>query len=185
MITATKKRIIESAINIFNDDLSAPLQKVADHAKVTRRTLHRYFKDRDELVAVCKQAVQLSCRKAMITALESSNDPLEQLERMLYAGMDCGTKYAVFYKLHLNKEHKHSHENKDCAEYDYIYQQFQLIIIKLQKLGKINPVMSVDWIQILHTGIIESTVQARETTSKNIEEIKHLAWVSYIKAISP
>ncbi|MDR6300805.1 TetR/AcrR family transcriptional regulator [Mesonia maritima] len=184
-MTDTKKRIIESAIRIFNEDLSAPLQKVADNAEVTRRTLHRYFKDRNELVAVCKQAIESSCKKAMITAIQSSNDALVQLERMLYAGIDCGAKYSVFYKQHQSKDHKHTHHNKNCADYDYIYNQFQRIIIELQKEGKVNPAMSPEWIQVLHSGIIESTINAREITTKSFEEIKNLAWTSYIKAIAP
>tara|TARA_R110002049_G_scaffold993_1_gene7050 strand:- start:3696 stop:4250 length:555 start_codon:yes stop_codon:yes gene_type:complete len=184
-MTGTKKRIIESAIKIFNEDLSAPLQKVADNAAVTRRTLHRYFKDRNELVAVCKQAIESSCKKAMISAIESSDNALIQLERMLYAGIDCGAKYSVFYKLHQSKDHKHTHQNKNCADYDYIYSQFQRIIIELQKEGKVSLAMSPEWIQVLHSGIIESTVNARETTTKSFEDIKELAWTSYIKAIAP
>ena len=184
-MTDTKKRIIESAIRIFNEDLSAPLQKVADNANVTRRTLHRYFKDRNELVAICRQAIESSCKKAMIAAIQSSNDAYTQLERMLYAGIECGAKYSVFYKLHQDKDHKHTPNNKNCADYDYIYNQFQHIIIELQKEGKVNPAMSPEWIQVLHSGIIESTVNAREVTTKSMEEIKDLAWTSYIKAIAP
>lgn len=181
----TKKRIIESAIKIFNEDLSAPLQKVADNAGVTRRTLHRYFRDRNELVTICKQTIELSCKKAMIAAIQSSDDALIQLESMLYAGIDCGAKYTVFYKLHQAKDHKHTHVNKNCADYDYIYDQFQKIVIKLQKEGKVNPVLSPEWIQVLHSGIIESTVNAREITADSMEEIKSLAWISYRKAIAP
>ncbi len=184
-MTDTKKRIIESAIRIFNEDLSAPLQKVADNAAVTRRTLHRYFKDRNELVTVCKQAIESSCKKAMIAAIQSSDTAIIQLERMLYAGIDCGAKYSVFYKLHQSKDHKHTPQNKNCADYDYIYSQFQRIIVELQKEGKVNPAMSPEWIQVLHSGIIESTVNARETTTKSFEEVKNLAWTSYIKAIAP
>lgn len=185
MITATKTRIIESAIQVFNEDLSAPLQRVANKASVTRRTLHRYFSDRNELVAVCEKAIETSCRKAMIAAIQSSNDPLTQLESMLYAGIDCGAKYSFFYKLHQSKDHKHNTENKNCADYEYIYQHFHKIILQLQKNGKVNSEMSAGWIQVLHSGIIESTVNARHHTTKDFQEIKTLAWISYIKAIAP
>lgn len=184
-MNATKKRIIESAIKIFNEDLSAPLQKVADNAGVTRRTLHRYFKDRNELVRVCKQAIESSCKKAMIAAIESSDNPIIQLERMLYAGIDCGAKYAVFYKRHQKADHKHTPQNKNCSDYDYIYAKFQQIIIVLQRNGEVNPAMSPEWIQVLHSGIIEGTVNAREITTKSAEKIRELAWTSYKKAIAP
>lgn len=120
----------------------------------------------------------------MIAAIQSSDEPLIQLEKMLYAGIDCGAKYATFYSMHRNPDHIHTRQNKNCADYDYIYSTFQQIILKLQKTGKLNPKMSPEWIQVLHSGIIESTVNARET-QQNIEDIKQLAWTSYFKAISP
>ena len=185
MMTATKKRIIESAIQVFNEDLSAPLQKVADNAALTRRTLHRYFKDRNELVEICRQAIQISCKKAMIAAIQSSYEPIVQLERMLYAGIDCGAKYSTFYKMHRSADHNHTMQNKNCADYDYIYTTFQKLVIELQKTGILNPKMSPEWIQVLHSGIIESTVNAKQINHQNIEDIKQLAWISYSKAISP
>jgi len=185
MMTATRKRIIESAIQVFNEDLSAPLQKVADNAAVTRRTLHRYFKDRNELVEICRQVIETSCKKAMIAAIQSSDEPMLQLERMLYAGIDCGAKYATFYKMHRSADHTHNQQNKNCADYDYIYATFQKIVVELQETGQLNPKMSPEWIQVLHSGIIESTANARAITQQNIENIKELAWSSYFKAISP
>lgn len=184
-MTDTKRRIIESAIAIFDEDLSAPLQKVADNADVTRRTLHRYFADRNELVAVCKQEIELSCKKAMLTAIQSSDEPLIQLESMLYAGIECGSKYAVFKKLHQGSDHQHTHHNKNCKDYDSIYKAFHDIIVELQQQGKVNPEMSSQWIQTLHLGIVESTVSAKATTDKSDDEIKRLAWMSFLKAISP
>src|SRR5690554_5586043 len=132
-MTDTKRKIIESAIEIFGEDLSAPLQKVADNAHVTRRTLHRYFADRNELVAVCRQEIELSCKKAMLAAIESSDEPFVQLESMLYAGINCGSKYALFKRLHQGEDHTHNPENKNCADYDSIFKAFNNIIIQLQR----------------------------------------------------
>ncbi|WP_405206560.1 TetR/AcrR family transcriptional regulator [Aquimarina sp. LLG6339-5] len=181
----TKSRIIEAAIEVFNQDFSAPLQKVADNANVTRRTLHRYFKDRDELVITCEREMEISCKKAMITAIHSSEDPLIQLENILHAGIDCGAKYSFFYKLHQREGHKHSQNDKDCADYDYIYQNFTKIIKNLQKKDVISRQMTIDWIQNLHAGIINSTVNANATTETEKLYIKEFAWKSFIKGIGP
>mgnify|MGYP001791272694 CR=1 FL=1 len=185
MIIETKLRIIESAIQVLNTDSSAPLQKVADKANVTRRTLHRYFKDRNELVSVCRREMEISCKNAMIKAINSSDDPLIQLKNMLLAGIDCGSKYSFFYKLHQAKEHNHSEENKDCADYDYIYRSFTQIIKNLQKENIISKQMTIDWIQNLHVGIINSTVNANTTSKETQLHIKEFAWKSFIKGISP
>lgn len=185
MLSETKDRILESAIEVFNTDFSAPLQKVADNANVTRRTLHRYFKDRDELVATCEREMEVSCKKAMIAAIRSSDDSLVQLEHMLYAGIDCGAKYSFFYKLHQREGHKHNKNNKDCADYDFIYQGFRKIIKNLQERGIVNKQMTAAWIQNLHTGIINSTVNTKDTKESSESDIRNFAWNSFIKGISP
>ncbi len=185
MILETKSRIIESAIEVFNSDYSAPLQKVADNAAVTRRTLHRYFKDRNELVTVCEREMEVSCKKAMIAAINSSKEPLVQLKNMLLAGIDCGAKYSFFYKLHQRAGHTHSEKNKNCVDYDYIYHNFRQIINRLQQQDIIDKSITIEWIQNLHTGIIYSTVNMNITNMLNEKNIKELAWNSFIKGISP
>ncbi|GMN06166.1 hypothetical protein MTsPCn5_15550 [Croceitalea sp. MTPC5] len=185
MLTETRSRIIASAIEVFNEDYSAPLQKVADNAHVTRRTLHRHFKDRNELVAVCEREMEVSCKKAMITAINSSNESLMQLKNMLLAGIDCGAKYSFFHKLHQREGHTHTKKNKDCADYDFIYNSFTNIVTELQKSGVINEKMTVQWIQNLHAGIINSTVNVSDTGKTSKSNIKNFAWNSFIKGIAP
>lgn len=184
MNVGTKLRIIESAIEVFNADSSAPLQKVADNANITRRTLHRYFKDRNELVRVCEKEMEISCKKAMINAINNNKEPLAQLKSMLLAGIDCGAKYSFFYKLHQAKEHHHNQDDKDCNDYDYIYQSFTQIIKDLQKQNIVSKEMTVNWIQNLHAGIVNSTVNANPTTEAEKLNIKEFAWKSFIKGIS-
>ena len=65
----TEQSIIEAAILIFNEDLSAPLEKVADQAQVTRRTLHRYFKDRKELMDKCHKEIRKGLRNSDVQCL--------------------------------------------------------------------------------------------------------------------
>lgn len=185
MILETKDRIIASAIEIFNQDYSAPLQKVADNAEVTRRTLHRYFKDREDLVATCEREMEVSCKKAMIAAIKSSDDLLVRLKNILNAGIDCGAKYSFFYKLHQREGHNHNEKNKDCDDYDYIFENFKLTIIGLQKVNIVNKQMTVNWIMHLHSGIVNSTVNALSSNQFEIDNIKNLAWQSFIKGISP
>ncbi|MEJ7658919.1 MAG: helix-turn-helix domain-containing protein [Hymenobacter sp.] len=57
----TQQHIVEAAIRVFNEDYSAPLEKVAERAGVTRRTLHRHFAGRDELLG---RAAPATCSAA-------------------------------------------------------------------------------------------------------------------------
>lgn len=184
MITETKKRILEAAISVFNHDFSAPLQKVADKADVTRRTLHRYFKERDELVAACELEMEISCKRAMIAAIKSSNDPLMRLKNILYAGIDCGAKYSFFYKRHQQEGYDHNIDKQNCADYNYIFENFKSTIKELQKADIVTKSMTVGWIQHLHAGIINSSVNAASFGELDHKTIKDFAWQSFIKGIS-
>jgi len=183
MMEQTQNKIIDAAIEVFNEDPSAPLEKVADKAEVTRRTLHRYFKDRAELLVSCEKDMQRSCKKAMQVALNSSDDPLIQLENMLYAGIDCGAKYSFFHKLHQREGHQHSGQNVDCAEFDAISKQYNLVIIALRDRGIISSHITVEWVNMLFSSVIAATVNSTEygTVAKN--SLKQFAWFSFSKGV--
>ena len=46
----TEANILNAAFDILAQDFSAPLDKIAEAAGVTRMTLHRYFNGRDALL---------------------------------------------------------------------------------------------------------------------------------------
>ena len=183
MIENTQNKIIDAAIQVFNEDFSAPLEKVADKAEVTRRTLHRYFRDRTELLAQSEKIMQQNCKKAMTAALESSDDPLIQLENMLYAGIDCGAKYSFLHKLHLREEHLHNHQSQDCKEYDSLFKQFSDVITSLHQRGIISTHITVEWVQVLFRSLIAATVNGADQGTVARKSLKEFAWFSFSKGI--
>jgi AcrR family transcriptional regulator len=179
----TQQNIIDAAILVFNEDYSASLEKVAEQAAVTRRTLHRYFKGRDELLASCEAEMQRSCGRAMTQALNSSDDPLTQLENMLYSCIDCGAKYSFFSKLHTRLEHHHSQQNADCAKYDAMYSRYRAVIAQLQAQGTISPHITAEWVSMLFSGVVAATINAHSFGAVAAPSIKQFAWFSFSKGI--
>jgi AcrR family transcriptional regulator len=179
----TPHRIIEAAILVFNEDYSAPLETVAERASVTRRTLHRHFTGRDELLASCAQEIQRSCAQAMTGALDSSPNPVTQLENMLYACVDCGTKYAFFSKLHTRPAHQHSSQNADCVEYDTVQERTRTLIRHLRAGGLISPYFPTEWVITLFQSLIASTITAQATGGTPLATLKQFAWSSFSKGI--
>lgn len=182
MLQNTKQNIIDAAIFIFNEDLSAPLEKVADKADVTRRTLHRYFTDRKELLDACQQDMQASCKQGMTTAMESSTNPVQQLEQMLYAAIDCGVKYSFLHKLHNLHNHQHKHQDKECARYDKTFGQVGSVIETLRETSIVNQQLSVEWIATLFPGIVTATINSN-TPCADRDNLKKFAWFSFSKGI--
>lgn len=183
MLENTRQMIVDAAIFIFNEDLSAPLEKVAEKAGVTRRTLHRYFKDRKELLQSCKEEMQLSCRQAITTAKARSDDPLEQLEYLLYASIDCGVKFAFLHKLHNLHDHAHDSSNKDCVRFDHTFDKIRASIELLQKQGKISSDLSLDWISIFFPGIVTTAIHSVALRKGDGEQLKKFAWFSFSRGI--
>lgn len=183
MLTNTRQKIIDSAIFTFNEDLSATLEQVALNAGMTRRTLHRYFKDRNELLVFCNHEMQESCSKAMAAAVQCSFDPLEQLQHLLYAAIDCGVKYAFLHKLHHIHGHHHLHSNKECARYDQTFDKVRTIIGKLQHQNIISKHLSVEWIIVLFPGIVTATISSLTNGTMDYNNVKKFAWYSFSKGI--
>ncbi|WP_345955426.1 helix-turn-helix domain-containing protein [Mucilaginibacter sp. PAMB04168] len=183
MLPTTKQNIVDAAIFIFNEDLSAPLEKVADYAQVTRRTLHRYFTNRDELLHACQHTMQKQCNDAITAALNSSADPAKQLEHMLYAGIDCGVKYAFFNKLHHLHNHQHAHHNKECARYDATFGKVGALINKLQDDGVISKKLTAEWVSVLFTSVINATISTHEWKATGSDELKKFAWFSFSRGV--
>jgi AcrR family transcriptional regulator len=183
MVEDTKQAIIDAAIMIFNEDLSAPLEKVADEAKVTRRTLHRYFKDRQDLLICCNQEMQKSCSKAMTAAQQSSDEPLVQLKNMLYAAIDCGVKYAFLHKLHTMHGHQHLSGNKECVRYDQTVDKLRGVVIKLQEHNMLSQHLTVEWVTVLFPGIVTATISSLNANQNDNQKLKELAWFSFSKGI--
>jgi AcrR family transcriptional regulator len=179
----TEQNIIDAAIVVFNEDYSAPLEKVAEQAGVTRRTLHRHFKGREELLASCEKDMRRNCKQAMTQAMNSSTELLTQLEHMLYAGVDCGAKYSFLSKLHTRPEHHHTHEQAECTDYDAMMARYRAVVTHLQDQGAISKHITSEWVAMLFQGVVMATISAElnGTVAKN--NLKQFAWFSFSKGI--
>ncbi len=179
----TRQKIIDAAIRVFNDDPSAPLERVADKVPVTRRTLHRYFNDRNDLLAACSHDIRKRCSEAMDQVFQQPVELIVQLERALYAAIDCGAKYAFFHKLHSSEGHRHQHNNNDCATYDAMHERLLQFIVQLQETGIVTKRVTAAWICDFFTGVVNTAVKAVATGTVAEQSQKQFAWFSFSNGI--
>ncbi|MGY2130822.1 TetR/AcrR family transcriptional regulator [Hymenobacter sp. HD11105] len=175
----TRQKILEAAILVLNDDLSASIDKIAVQAGVTRRTLHRYFRDRQDLFDSCLQDMRRSCQHATSTAYASSSEPRQQLERLLYAGIDCGTKYAFLHKLHLTPPPQPTAPSAEAEPFQPLHHVLRI----LHQQGAFTSELTVPWMLLLFSGVVQTTIEAEATGAVARQEIKKLAWRSFSQAI--
>ena len=98
----TKTKIMSAAVKCFQSNESISLEKIAEEAGVTRRTLHRYFENRQNLMESCKNEMLESCNKAMNEAYESDDDQIKKLRNMLFAAIEQGAKYSFIKRFYEN-----------------------------------------------------------------------------------
>lgn len=178
----TSQRIIDSAITVLNEDFYAPLDMIAEKAGVNRRTLHRYFKDRTSLIDACWADMMQTWHHAMLKAYNSSTDPVAQLEEMLYAGIDCGVKYAFLNTL----QTKYLNEKPKAAEneaYEQAKNNWFSLVPELQRQKLISDSLSVAWIRMLFVNMINTTIQALQSGDVAPNDIKKFAWYSFSRSI--
>ena len=72
----TRDKIIDAAVFCLNKNENASIDEIANYLEINRRTIHRYFKDRDNLLQCCLQKMMTKCNLAMSNAYQSSIDPL-------------------------------------------------------------------------------------------------------------
>jgi AcrR family transcriptional regulator len=180
----TQQRIVDAAISVLNENFSATFEDIAVSCSMNRRTLHRYFKSRHELLEACNKTMMEAWELAAVNACNSSEDPLIQLEQLLYAGIDSGTKYAFLIKL--NDDAAFSSATYESTQSTaYIEKRNQLFdaIRELQKQKIIDELFPLSWIRILFTSVITATITAFRSGDIAQNEVKKLAWYSFSRSI--
>lgn len=183
LVPQTHQRLLDVATQVFNEDFSAPLERIAERAGVTRRTLHRYFASREELLSQCLQEARRVCSQAMADAMDSTDEPRTQLERMLNAGINCGTKYALFTKLESQPTAQQAAPAADCPTYPIVYARFHALIQQLQAQGVLSLHITPEWVMLFFNSIMVTTINAESTGSVARTNIRQFAWFSFSRGI--
>ncbi|OQP39971.1 hypothetical protein A4H97_17290 [Niastella yeongjuensis] len=179
----TRQKIVDAAITVLNEDFSAPLDRIAEKTDLSRRTLHRYFPDRTELIEACRQDMMQTWQTAILQACNSTQDPLIQLERMLYAGIDCGVRYIFLHKLLSQPDVNKPTGVPQNASYEAARDNWFQLVPELQRRGLISEQVNVTWIRLLFTQMVSVTIQAYQSGNIAQNDIKKLAWYSFRRSI--
>ncbi|SDR99420.1 DNA-binding transcriptional regulator, AcrR family [Gillisia sp. Hel1_33_143] len=178
----TKTKIIAAAVKCFQSNESNSLENIAEEAGVTRRTLHRYFENRQNLMECCKNEMLERCNKAMNEAYKSDADQIKKVRNMLFAAIEQGANYSFIKRVYENSSFSDL-DSKNEFESDNVKTKWLKIIKELQKEKRINEELTISWIFNLFGAIIETTIYAVESGDVAKNDSKKFAWISFKGAI--
>ncbi len=86
----TRGAILRAAATVLAHDRNAPLSEVAEAARVGRSTLHRYFPDRDVLLAATYAEALSEIGRVMDEARVDEGSALDAMRRVVAAHVEVG-----------------------------------------------------------------------------------------------
>jgi len=175
---STRDKIIDAAVFCLNRNEKASIDEIANHLDLNRRTIHRYFKDRNTLVKCCQDKMMTTCNQAMNEAYESSTNALKQVENMFYAALTIGTEYSFVKKLS-DRSGYSDVVNREMEAYDNVKDKWFKLIAKLQQTGVIRTSVPLPWIYNLFGGMIDIAISAQASGDIAVNDIKKLSWAAF------
>jgi AcrR family transcriptional regulator len=175
---STRDKIIDAAVFCLNRNEKASIDEIANHLDLNRRTIHRYFKDRSNLIQCCQEKMMATCNQAMNEAYESSNEALTQIENMFYAALTIGTEYSFVKKL-FDRSGYSDVVNSELQVYDNVKDKWFKLIAKLQETGVIKSTIPLPWIYNLFGGMIDIGIAAQASGDIAVNDIKKLSWAAF------
>jgi len=174
----TERKIIDATVLCLNMNEKASIDEIANHIGINRRTIHRHFKDRENLLQCCLQQMMAKCNHAMNDAYKSSVDPIKQVEAMFYAAFAIGNEYFFVKKLYNRSSYGQALKN-ESFDYESVKEKWFKLIAGLQNCGVIKNSIPISWIYNLFGGMIDIAIQAQATGDVSVNDIKSLAWKSF------
>lgn len=178
VMKSTEDKIIEAAVHVLNGNDAATIDDIANHIGINRRTIHRYFKDKNLLIEQCKQKMMTTCNATMIAAYQSSNEPIVQMENMFYAALSIGNEYS-FVKKRFDRSGYSEVVSNEEGLYDDVKAKWFRIVEKLQEDRMVDNKFTVAWIYNLFGGIIDIAIAALRNEEVAGNDLKKFAWSSF------
>ena len=174
----TQRNILNAAFEVLSQDFSAPLDKVADAAGVTRATLHRYYKNREVLMEATGLELVRHTHEIVDEAMTQYDNPREQLKAVIMKSASLGDRF--HFLLHAME---HDNHEQHYPKFQEVEQRILGLVDAVRNKGLVNPDMPNAWIIHLYYGIMTTSWSALSEGSVAPKKVPELAWQSFSSGI--
>ena len=170
----TQIKIINAAFEVLSQDISAPLEKIADTAGVTRMTLHRYYNGRQALLeATSFEMIRLG-NQIIDSAIDQHDHPYEQLKAIVMEASQMGERF--HFLMHVHEEIDYALLGQKVQELD---DKMVEIFEALREQNLIRKDMPNSWLLHLYGGIMTAAWSSLREGVVARKAIPILAWQSF------
>lgn len=168
----SEDKILKAAVKVYYQDASAPFDKIAEAAGVSRMTVHRKFPNRETLIVAACDRIFSEGIRLLDAALKQPGTLLEQLENFVKQSVKEQINYHFLYQF--EPLHSLMNEKTSTAFYDSLEQLFkQLKAQQWIKEGVTEP-----WFFHLFDAIMMTAWHTHEHGCVAPNDIPDLAWNS-------
>jgi len=147
----TRKNIIQAAVLLFEEDKNCSLEQIATKAGVSRRTLHRYFDGKEELVIAVFETLAEIYYEGFLEIIEEERPILETIKSLLSYDLKMFSSHSTVYYLYESFNDKYTFGEEDIKE---IEEQSTLIFSKLCEEEYINQKLDYQWVNAFYDSLI-------------------------------
>ena len=149
----TRGAILRAAATVLAQDRGAPLSAVAEAADVGRSTLHRYFPDREELLAATYREALSEITRVMDEARVGEGPAAEAMRRVVAAHVEAGDWMLFAFGDPANEAF-----DEDAGEVDSEPEVLTGLVRRGQEEGAFDPDADPAWVvqvlwALLFTGV--------------------------------
>jgi AcrR family transcriptional regulator len=147
----TKENIIQVAVLLLEEDKNCSLEQIATKAGVSRRTLHRYFDGKEELIIAVFETLADKYYKGVLEIIGVEKPIVETVKSLLSYDLKMFSSHSTVYYLYENFKDKYKFEEEDIEK---VEEEFLRVFSKLTEKGHCNQSVDNQWINAYFDSLI-------------------------------
>jgi len=172
----TKENIIQAAVLLLEKDKNCSLEEIATKAGVSRRTLHRYFDGKEELIIAVFENLAEIYYEGFLEIIGEEKPILETVRSLLSYDLKMFSSNSTVYYLYESFKDRYTFGEEDIKE---IEEQSILVFSKLCEEEYLNQNIDYQWVNAFYDSLIHlGNSQIKKGIEHNLveETIWQLFW---------
>lgn len=147
----TKENIIQAAVLLLEVNKNCSLEEIAIKAGVSRRTLHRYFDGKEELIIAVFETLADKYYEGIVEIIGLEKPIIETIKSLFSYDLKMFSSHSTVYYLYESFNDKYKFKDEDLEKVEV---EALRIFSKLCKEGHCNQKLTPQWINAYFDSII-------------------------------